>query len=768
MFDTCSFKPTNDGFPPSSGGGAVTSVFGRTGVVIAVAGDYTSSEITNSSTVTGTYVTDALNTLDTGKLSTTLTNGNIIVGNGSNVATAVAMSGDATIINTGALTISNQAVTFAKMQHISSQHLVGRHAAGSGDIQQISLGTGLSFSGANLQVTGFVPTTLTSANIIVGNNLSVATAVAMSGDTTISNTGAVTISNDAVTTAKILNSNVTYAKVQNVSTNDRLLGRATAGAGVLEEITLGTNLSITGTTLNAAGGGGYTYLAITLSANTSYNKADLAGANYLLVQTNNTTTRILTIGTGFVANDFIVFAFADGSQGLITLTDGVNNFTNNRGNTIFALFNGTTWVFQSWANAYNSGVATTSNMSIGLGASSINGGIAIGRSASATNNDVSIGTTTTGTGGGSTRIGHGITTGTITGVVAIGQNITQTNTDNVIIGRGASASAANTIAIGVGSTGTGANCIRIGNSINTGGSAGGIVIGAGITAGFSGTDAIMIGRAVKTAGDNSITIGALIVGSGTNSIRIGHSANTSVAISTIAIGTSSNAQGDYSSVIGHSSTVSANSAIGIGAGVNIGTNALGSVAIGVGVTIDTGGANVVAIGRGASGGNIRGVSIGAFTKTVRNNSVRFRLDNSTSSTDATYPSHSLEFIGLMATTTNSTPTEMFVGNDGVSKITLQANNQLAFTGSCQAYKSTQDASAKWDFSGMIRRDGANNTSIVGTTVLTMVQSDGVGSGLILDITADDTTENLKFTARGNTGETWYWFADVKLNDLKIA
>lgn len=36
----------------------------------------------------------------------------------------------------------------------------------------------------------------------------------------------------------------------------RLLGRSTAGTGALEEITLGTNLSLTGTTLNAAGGGG--------------------------------------------------------------------------------------------------------------------------------------------------------------------------------------------------------------------------------------------------------------------------------------------------------------------------------------------------------------------------------------------------------------------------------------------------------------------------------------------------------------------------------
>jgi hypothetical protein len=47
------------------------------------------------------------------------------------------------------------------------------------------------------------------------------------GDITVSGTGAVwTIDNDAVT----------YAKIQNVSATDKLLGRSTAGAGDIEEI----------------------------------------------------------------------------------------------------------------------------------------------------------------------------------------------------------------------------------------------------------------------------------------------------------------------------------------------------------------------------------------------------------------------------------------------------------------------------------------------------------------------------------------------------
>jgi len=48
--------------------------------------------------------------------------------------------------------------------------------------------------------------------------------------------------------------NKTYVdtkKTDTVSTNNRLLGRTTAGAGVIEEITIGSGLTVTGTTLSS-------------------------------------------------------------------------------------------------------------------------------------------------------------------------------------------------------------------------------------------------------------------------------------------------------------------------------------------------------------------------------------------------------------------------------------------------------------------------------------------------------------------------------------
>lgn len=47
------------------GGGAVSSVFGRTGAVVAAASDYNASQVDNDSSVTGAFVDDALDQLDT-------------------------------------------------------------------------------------------------------------------------------------------------------------------------------------------------------------------------------------------------------------------------------------------------------------------------------------------------------------------------------------------------------------------------------------------------------------------------------------------------------------------------------------------------------------------------------------------------------------------------------------------------------------------------------------------------------------------------------
>lgn len=195
----------------------------------------------------------------------------------------ISLTGDVTASGPGSATatIANNAVTYPKIQNLSRvSRLLGSSSTNLA-VQEIILGSGLSMNGNTLIVTASGSGTVTSVQLTAG------TGISLSGTNPITTSGTITIVNSApdqtvvltagtgisisgtypnftitatssgsgtvtsIATAGLISGGpiTTTGTITTLMNTNKLVGRSTAGAGIMEEITVGSGLTLTGGTL---------------------------------------------------------------------------------------------------------------------------------------------------------------------------------------------------------------------------------------------------------------------------------------------------------------------------------------------------------------------------------------------------------------------------------------------------------------------------------------------------------------------------------------
>lgn len=175
--------------------------------------------------------------------------------------------GDITVSGVGTvMTIDPDVVTYAKMQNVAATRLLGNSTGTAGDVEEITLGSALSFTGTTLNVSSlngaliangdYGDITVTSGvwNIDADTITTVELADNAVATANITDLNVTTgkIAALAITTGKVADDAITFDKIQNVSTNV-ILGRDTAGSGNIEELTFDSTILLSGGVLTSLG-----------------------------------------------------------------------------------------------------------------------------------------------------------------------------------------------------------------------------------------------------------------------------------------------------------------------------------------------------------------------------------------------------------------------------------------------------------------------------------------------------------------------------------
>lgn len=485
----------------------------------------------------------------------------------------------------------------------------------------------------------------------------------------------------------------------------RLLGRSTAAAGAVEEITLGTNLSFTGATLNAAGGGGSPGGATT---QVQFNDAAAFAGDAAF--TFNNTTKALAVNIAETGKGTDIARAAT-----TNIWAATGNFVHLTGTTTVTSFGANTagnWRLIRFAGA---GTLTHNATSMILpGAANI----------TTAANDTAI---VVGEGGSNARVvayerasGAALVGGGgVTGWTASTNTASPNNIDNAARFLAATASANGDAVIQP--KGTGALLAQLPDSTTTGGDKRGV---NAVDLQQSRTSATEVASGIRSA----ISGGRNNTASAQETTVCGGFANTaSGTIAVVSGGQQNTASGGQSSIGGGDSNIASGSGATVAGGFN--NNADGQYSMAIGFKAQARGI-IGAIARCAGGFN-------NFNGDGQDR--QFYLSQNTSN----------------ATQATATANRGAAGTD--NQIVLPNGAAFIVKGTINVREDATGDSSAWDFTAYIKRGvGVATTAMVAACTPTLIAQDAGAATWVVAVDADTTNGSLRCRVTGQASHTLAW------------
>lgn len=503
----------------------------------------------------------------------------------------------------------------------------------------------------------------------------------------------------------------------------------TASASVLGGIKIGSGLSIDGSGVVSASGGGGASATVTISNKTAAYTVVAGDLGTIINCTSNTFTVALTAAATLGAG-FAVTIWNTGG-GAITIDpdssetiDALATFILRKGEGTQIICDGTNWQTgnKKTMRGYAEHLPPSYTRSVASGDTSV----AIHSGANAAGNDsVAIGLNSTTTSGGNSGI-------------AIGRGASASNSYATAIGGFTSASGSNSTALGMnsangGSQAVGTGAMALGGSYASGTDSFAAAIANNTsTYGAQGANSIAIGFQTKATNSGSVALGRYSISGGTDSFSVG---------------SSSNASGSYSAAMGYQSAASGIGSFAFGATTHIyaaTASANNSFAFGPGSAARLTGKMVISGGDLITSG-IYQQGLQAGTQVLRNQTVNATATQLVSDTDLSTPG-----------TTN--------------QIILPNNSAYAFTGTIIARQQTATGNdfAAWEIKGGIVRGATAGTTALGTYNINVLSKSAGATAWTITLSADTTNGGLAITVTGAAATNIRWVATVQTSEVTYA